>query len=160
MPSTLPRRSQYGQARFSRDWQGRWQSIMRRCASCAAPCETSRDIMRNITHSFACRIEPQHRACEKLTGEIVKHDAKLAHQNSQKLHFSRDIDVFTICFSPGGGGVRVYVTPSYASGPPVVKLDPILFGVSCREDMFLLFVCGMALLGMQKWAATFLSRAA
>ena len=33
--------------------------------------------------------------------------------------------------------VSVYVTFFYASGPPVVKLDAILFGVSCRDNIFL-----------------------
>ena len=62
----------------------------------------------------------------------MKHDAKLAHQN---LRLSRGTDVFTI--SSGGRGVSVYVTFFYASGPPVVKLDAIPFGASCR-DMFLI----------------------
>ena len=97
------------------------------CAeSCAASCATSCDIMRNIMRGFARSIKPQHRAHEKLTGEIVKHDAKFAHQNSQKLPLSRDIE---ICFSSGGRGVRVYFTSFYASGPLVVKLSPIQLGV-------------------------------
>ena len=59
----------------------------------------------------------------------MKHDAKLAHQN---LRLSRGTDVFTI--PSGGRGVSVHVTFFYASGPPVVKLDAILFGVSCGDD--------------------------
>ena len=39
----------------------------------------------------------------------MKHDAKLAHQNLQKLLLIRDIDVLTIRFSSGGSGVRVNV---------------------------------------------------
>ena len=58
----------------------------------------------------------------------MKHDAELAHQN----RLSRGTDVFTI--SSGGRGVSVYLTFFYASGPPVVKLDAILFGVSCRDN--------------------------
>ena len=61
----------------------------------------------------------------------MKPDAKLARQISQKLRLSRGIGVFTI--SSGGRGVSVYLTSFYASGPPVVKLDPILFGVSIRD---------------------------
>ena len=53
--------------------------------------ETSR-----VTRSFARNIKPQHHALKKLTGEIVKPDAKLAHQISQKLRLSRGIGVFTI----------------------------------------------------------------
>ena len=55
-------------------------------------------------HGFARSIKPQHRALTKLIGQIVKHDAKLAHQNSQKLRVSTDSDVLTICFSAGGSG--------------------------------------------------------
>ena len=62
----------------------------------------------------------------------MKHDAKLAHQN---LRLSRGTDVFTI--SSGGRGVSVYLMFSYASGPPIVKLDAILFGVSCRDNLFM-----------------------
>ena len=65
---------------------------------------------------------------EKLTGQLVKHDAKLAHQNSQKLRLSRDIIVFTKRLSSGGRGARVYLTSFYDSGPPVVKLNPTFFG--------------------------------
>ena len=60
----------------------------------------------------------------------MKHDAELAHQN---LRLSRGTDVFTI--SSGGRGVSVYLMFFYASGPPVVKLDAILFGVSCRDNL-------------------------
>ena len=89
---------------------------------------------RNITHSFARNTNPQHHAREKLTGEIVKHDAKLAHQN---LRLSRGTDVFTI--SSGGRGVSVYLMFFYASGPPIVKLDAIRFGVSCRDNLNIIF---------------------
>ena len=37
----------------------------------------------------------------------MRHDAKLAHQNLQKVCVSRDVDVFTL-FSYEAGGVRVY----------------------------------------------------
>ena len=95
---------------------------------------TSRTASRATSgHSFARNIKPQHHKREKLTGEIVKPDAKLAHQISQKLRLSRGIGVFTI--PSGGRGVSVYLTSFYASGPPVVKLDPILFGVSCRDNL-------------------------
>ena len=63
----------------------------------------------------------------------MKHDAKLAHQN---LRLSRGTDVFTI--SSGGRGVSVYVSFFCASGPPVVKLHAILFGVSCRDNLFII----------------------
>ena len=59
----------------------------------------------NITRSCATshtKLHPQfefrRRAKQKLTREIVKHDAKLAQQNLQKL-----IDVFTICYSSARG---------------------------------------------------------
>ena len=57
----------------------------------------------------------------------MKHDAELAHQN---LRLSRGTDE----------GVSVYLTCFYASGPPVVKLDVILFGVSCRDNYSFAFV--------------------
>ena len=62
----------------------------------------------------------------------MKHDAKLVHEILEKLRLSRGIDVFTM--SSGGRGVSVYLTSFYASGPPVVKLDAMLFGVSCRDN--------------------------
>ena len=68
----------------------------------------------------------------------MKPDAKLGHQISQKLRLSWGIGVFTI--SSGGRGVSVYLTSFYASGPPVVKLDPILFGVSCRDNLFKAYI--------------------
>ena len=74
----------------------------------------------------------------------MKHDAELAHQN---LRLRRGTDVFTI--SSGGRGVSVYLTFFYASGPPVVKLDAILFGVSCRDN-FLFGGCCVFGRGTQK----------
>ena len=64
----------------------------------------------------------------------MKHDIELAHQN---LRLSKSTDVFTI--SSGGRGVNVYLMFFYASRPPAVKLDAILFGVFCR-DMFLIII--------------------
>ena len=99
----------------------------------ATSCDIARNITRNITHSFARNIKPQHHAREKLTGEIVKHDAELAHQS---LRLSRGTDVFTI--SSGGRGVSVYLACFYASGPPVVKLDdtqPMLSSCSVRTTL-------------------------
>ena len=122
------------------------RSIMRRtscAASCAAFRATSCDIARNVTHSVARNIKPQHHAREKLTGEIVKHDAELAHQN---LRLSRGTDVFTIRWE-GGRGVSVYLTFFYASGPPVVKLDAILFGVSCWDNFSIFPLLPNPLLG-------------
>ena len=109
-------------------------------ASCAATRAASRDIARKITRNIAQHRTASHATSShsitraKLTGEIVKPDARLAHQISQKLCLSRGIGVFTI--SSGGRGVSVYFASFYASGPPVVKLDPILFRVSYRDSSF------------------------
>ena len=120
--------------------------IASRAASCATSCLSS--IMRNITRSFTRgSVKTQRSAQEKLTGNIFsKRGAKLAHQNLQKLR--RDIDVFTLTCS--GRVSRVYLTCFYASGPPVVKLNPILFGVSCRD----IFPSALT-----KWKASLLSTA-
>ena len=57
-------------------------------------CNIMRSVTQGATHSFAHSIKSQHRARQKLTREIAKHDAKLAHQNLRRLGLSRDIDVF------------------------------------------------------------------
>ena len=98
MQSTLPQlklpaflRNQaahrYGQESFSReDMKDLAREVAEhRAASRAMSCDIARNITRNITHSFARNIKPQHHAREKLTGEIAKPAAKLAHQISQKL---------------------------------------------------------------------------
>ena len=99
MRSTLPQlklpaflRSQaahrYGQESFSAE------DMKDLCAaSRAASCDIARNITRTITHSLARNIKPQHHAREKLTGEIVKHDAKLARQN---LRLSRHRRVYDL----------------------------------------------------------------
>ena len=101
-------------------------------ASCAAfratSCDIARNITRNITHSFARNIKPQHHAREKLTGEIVKHDADPAHQN---VRLSRGTDVFTI--SSGGRGVSVYLT----SLAGIIFLHRILEEIDYREERWM-----------------------
>ena len=59
-------------------------------------------IMRSITRNTARSVNSQYRAEDKLTGGIVKHDAKLGHQNLQKLCLSRDFDVCTFYWSSRG----------------------------------------------------------
>ena len=96
-----------------------------------AQCDAQRQCA-SINISMTHNINSQHHAQEKLTGEIVKHDARLTHQNLQKPRLSRDIDVFTFCCSSGGGGASVYATCFHASGHPSSSLSVVVFvgGVS------------------------------
>ena len=60
------------------------RSVMRRIMR-DVMCNITRSIMGNITRNFTQSISSKHRAKEKLTGQFVKLDAKLAHQNLQQL---------------------------------------------------------------------------
>ena len=100
-----------------------------------------RSIMRNITRSFTrSSVKTQRRAQEKLTGEIFRSATPSLLIRTRKSYegILMRLRLFLIC---SGRGVRVYLTFFYASGPPVVKLNPILFGVSCRDNCLIVVRC-------------------
>ena len=79
-------------------------------------------------------VNRQRSAQEKLTGEFFR-----SAVSGLLIRTCRSYEVTLICLrlflTCSGRGVRVYLTSFYASGPPVVKLNPILFGVSCRDNL-------------------------
>ena len=85
-------------------------------------CKIMRSITHGTTRSFAHSINSHHRAQQKLTREIAKHDAKIAHQNLQRLGLSRGIDVFVS--HEVGGFVRVVL---------------LCFRATCRLVFFVYF---------------------
>ena len=99
-------------------------------ASCAPSC--LRSIMRNITRSFTrSSVKTQRSTQEKLTGEFFRSAApSLLITCSRR----KDIAVFTLVSHLQCQRCQSIFNIFLCFWAPVVKLNPILFGVACRDS--------------------------